>query len=109
MEAQTKGVKPTSHLDPVLSIEDAQGQPLHTCRNPGDDHLRTPGVDDSTPDAFDDLCINDDMNSETKDSKLEVMVPPAASRNLYVHVIDWNQTVQGRKNYRLVVSGATAN
>src|SRR4051812_19072800 len=103
VEAQIRDLKPASKLDPVLSIESDQGEPLHTCRNPGDDHLKKPGIEDQTPNAFDDLCMNDDVAIGTnKQSKLEIVVPQAT--DLYIHVIDWDQTVTGRKNYRLVVS-----
>ena len=106
VQVQTKDLKPASKLDPVVSIEDEKGQPLRTCRNPGDDHLPKPGTDDQTPAAFDDLCINDDAAfGSSKESKLEYM--PEAARDLYIHVIDWNETVIGRKNYRIVLSGAT--
>ena len=107
---ETKNLKPASHLDSLLSIEDAQGEPLHTCRNPGDDHLRKPGIEDQTPNAFDDLCVNDDVaiGSDTQ-SRLEIMVPGYGPRELFMHVIDWNQTIAGRKNYRLVISGASAH
>jgi hypothetical protein len=102
VEVQTNKLQSPSKLDPVLSIEDDQGQPLHTCRTPGDDHLKRPGIQDKTPTAFDDLCISDDIQSlSDKNSKLEIVIP--ANGDLYVHVIDWNQTVEGRKNYRLVV------
>jgi hypothetical protein len=103
IEVQTSKLQSPSKLDPVLSIEDDRGQPLHTCRNPGDDHLKHPGIEDKTPAAFDDLCVSDDiLVGSTKDSKLEIIIP--ATGDLYVHVIDWNQTVGGRKNYRLIVN-----
>jgi hypothetical protein len=103
IEVQTSNMKPSSKLDPVLSIEDEQGEPLQTCRTPGDDHLKRPGIPDPTPTAFDDLCVSDDVAVGTDpSSRLELYVD--APRELFVHVADWNQTVKGRKNYRLVVS-----
>jgi hypothetical protein len=109
VEVQSRHLKPASRLDPVLAIQDQQGQLLQSCRNPGDDHLASPAVSDPTPLAFDDLCINDDVVIGTNlDSRLEFMVPSSASNpfEFYVHVLDWNELVPGRKAYQLTISGA---
>jgi arylsulfatase A-like enzyme len=100
-----------SHLDPVLAIQDSQLEPLRTCRNPGDDHLRPPAVSDRTPAAYDDLCINDDIKPGAQtDSRLELMVPPSSAPEVqvYVHVLEWNILTRGRKNYEIIVNGAAA-
>ncbi len=63
-------------MDPVVSISDRDGVPYRTCRNPGDDYTRTPGLSDATPDAFDDICVNDDIRpGQNTNSRLEIRVP----------------------------------
>lgn len=98
-----------SHLDPVLAIQNAQLEPLRTCRNPGDDHLRAPAISDKTPSAYDDLCINDDVKpGAVTDSSLELLVPPSPHPEveLYVHVLQWNVLTRGREDYEIIVNGA---
>jgi arylsulfatase A-like enzyme len=106
VEVAARALKPASQLDPVLAIQDGHGNPLYTCRNPGDDKL-PPAFADRTPDAFDDLCMNDDSQPGVRDSRLELAVPGSsgAPLQLYVHVLDWKPGNVGRKNYRLTVSG----
>ncbi|HZQ68570.1 MAG TPA: sulfatase [Terriglobales bacterium] len=108
IEIHAKNLKPTSHLDPVLALEDQQGETLRSCRNPGDDRLPRPVVSDPTPNAFDDLCLSDDVSIGTNtDSRLEFLAPASSSQvEVYVHVLDWNQLQGGRKSYQLSVSGA---
>ena len=109
IEIRARRLKPASHLDPVLAIQDVHGEPLRSCRNPGDDHLPPPAISDPTPDAFDDLCLNDDIApGKSTDSRLEFLAPAASSSpvELYVHVLDWNQLEVGRKGYQMSVSGA---
>jgi len=109
VEVRSRHLKPASRLDPVLAIQDGHGQLLQSCRNPGDDHLAFPAVSDPTPLAFDDLCINDDVAIGTNlDSRLEFMASASGSDpvEFYVHVLDWNELVPGRKAYQLMISGA---
>jgi hypothetical protein len=111
IEVKSQGLGNGSRLDPVLAIQDSQFKPLRTCRNPGDDHLRPPAISDKTPAEYDDLCINDDIKPGTQtDSQLELRVPQsnASEVQVYVHVLEWNVLTRGRKNYRIVVSGAVA-
>jgi arylsulfatase A-like enzyme len=107
IEVVAGSLRPSSHLDPVVAIQDAHGDTLRACRNPGDDHLRFPGIADSTPDAFDDLCYNDDSQPGVRDSKLEFSRPAAAgsTAEFYLHVMDWNPGQAGRKNYRIILTG----
>ena len=111
IEIRAKRLKPASHLDPVLAIQDAHGEPLRSCRNPGDDHLPPPAISDPTPDAFDDLCLNDDIApGKSTDSRLEFLAPASSSPvELYVHVLDWNQLEMGRKSYQMSVTGASSS
>lgn len=108
IEIRAKRLQPASHLDPVLAIQDEHGEPLRSCRNPGDDHLPWPAISDPTPDAFDDLCLNDDIAPKSTDSRLEFLAPAASTSpvELYVHVLDWNQLEAGRKSYQVSVTGA---
>jgi hypothetical protein len=105
-----QALRPASEMDPVLAIQDAQGTVLNSCRNPGDDHLKAPAVSDATPEAFDDLCIDDDPRAGIHDPELQFEVPPGTNSpvELYVHVLDWNPGMEKRKNYRLTVSGTMA-
>ena len=102
-------VESSGELDPVLTIENAQGELLQTCRNPGDDRTPPPGVADATPEAFDDVCVNDDAEpGAVHDSKLELRVPsPAGSQvDLYLHIFDWNGRRGENVAYQIAVSGA---
>jgi arylsulfatase A-like enzyme len=96
-----------SSFKPVLSILDASGKLLRTCKAPSDDHIPPPGSPDLTPDAFDDLCIN--TMSANAGANLQIVVP-AESRTpveLYVRVSDWD----GRQipaNYQIVVSSSAS-
>jgi arylsulfatase A-like enzyme len=106
IEVAAHSLKPASLLDAVVAIHDAQGNVLNTCRNPGDDHLGSPAVPDATPEAFDDRCVNDDSRPGMRDPELELVVPGAGGPlELYVHVLDWYPASNGRKNYRLRVTG----
>lgn len=99
----------SKQLDPVIGIEDASGKLYQSCRNPGDDHIPPPGIPDPTPDAFDDLCVNDDnIPGLNTNSKLEILVPgqPGPAVDLYVRVTDWNGYTPASANYQIAVSGA---
>lgn len=93
VEIHAQQILPTIGLDPVIAIVDENGQPFQTCRNPGDDHTPAPGIADPTPDAFDDICVNDDINPGVNtDARLEILVPEGSKSlvELNIHVSDWN-------------------
>lgn len=94
-------------LQPVLAIENADGELLGSCRNASDDQIAYPGVADPTPAAFDDICVNEQLGSEDgMDSGLEILVPgkPASQVDLFVRVYDWNGRMGAGMNYELAVS-----
>lgn len=97
-----------SRLDPVVAITDANGDPFQTCRNPGDDDIQSPGVADPTPDAFDDICMNDDINPGVEtNSRLEILVPGSSGSpvELTVRVSDWNGRADAGMRYQIAVRG----
>jgi arylsulfatase A-like enzyme len=112
VEVQAQRFTPSDGLDPVVTIEDSKSQPLHTCRNPGDDQIRTPGAPDPTPDVFDDICVNDDINSGmTSRSRLQILVPgPKGSPvELRVRVSDWNGQVRSGVPYQIAITRDEGN
>ena len=91
-------------LDPVITIGDSNGLPYQTCRNRGDDNLPAPGISDPTPDAFDDICVNNGIQPKTTQmSDLEILVPgkPGSTTELIVRVGDWNGRKLKSINYRI--------
>lgn len=94
-------------FEPVIEIEGASGELLQTCRNPGDDHIQRPGIPDPTPDAFDDVCMNQVNPSRNRDSMLDLLVPGEAGAlvQLYVRVSDWDGRARTGSNYRIVMTG----
>jgi len=109
VEVQTQLLDPAGSFDPVIAIEGPNRQPLKTCRNPGDDRIQSPGVADPTPDAFDDICVNDDLQpGVTTDSQLEILVPSneASSVELQVRVSDWNGQARSGTHYQIAITGA---
>src|SRR4029077_8652126 len=101
-----KSMKP---LHPVLSIVDAHREAYQTCRNPGDDHTQTPGMADATPDAFDDICVNDDISPGVNtDARLDILVPGADKSNveLNIRVSDWNGLARSQVHYKMQVYDA---
>ncbi|HEY1262944.1 MAG TPA: sulfatase [Terriglobales bacterium] len=97
---------PATQMDPMLSLEDATGKLLESCNDPADDHVRRPGTADSTPDAFDDLCVNDDLSpGESRNSRLQILVPQGpAPVDLYVKVSDWNGAVPENADYQITIN-----
>jgi hypothetical protein len=93
---------------PVLSVFGSDGKLFQTCENPGDDDIEPPGVPDSTPEEFDDLCMSSIVTKGNP--ALEILVP-AASRTpveLYVRVSDWD----GRPlpaGYQIVVNSPASS
>jgi len=104
IEVRARKLNPASPLDPVLAIEDENGKLFETCRNPGDDHIPPPGVADPTPDAFDDVCVNDDLSPGVDmDSNLEIVAPGriGSKVNLFIRVSDWNGAVGPNMRYQI--------
>ena len=98
-------------LDPVIAIVDENGQPYQTCRNPGDDHTPAPGIADPTPDAFDDICVNDDINPGVDTgARLEILVPEGSKPlvELNIRVSDWNGQSGDQLPYQMQVQEAGA-
>ncbi|HVO80644.1 MAG TPA: sulfatase [Terriglobales bacterium] len=108
VEVSAREAGQANAFDPVIEIQRDDGEPLLSCRNPGDDHIPPPGVADPTPDAFDDVCVNDDINPGVdRNSRLDLLVPgEAGSRvQLYVRVSDWEGRGGANMSYHIVVSG----
>ena len=94
-----------SPMDSVIEIVDVNGNRLTTCRNLGTDDGVT-GNNDPTPTAFDDICLNDDIElGVRRDSWLELKVPANAT-TFYVRVLDWTGNARPDFLYSLVVTGA---
>ncbi len=94
-----------SLMDPVLEIVNASGQRLTTCRNQGPDDGVT-GAPDPTPNAFDDICLNDDISlGQNVNSFLELQVPAGAPQTFYIHVGDFTGNARPDMRYNLQVSG----
>jgi hypothetical protein len=97
-----------SAIDPVLEIVNAAGQRLTTCKNPGtDDGIHTnPIVIDPTPNAFDDVCLNDDIDLGVNvNSSLSLQIPPGSPVTFYIHVLDWTGNARPDLRYSLAVTG----
>jgi hypothetical protein len=97
----------SSPLDSVIEVVDANGARFSTCRDAGN-FSGVDGSPDPTPTAFDDVCLNDDLElGVTQDSKLEFQVPSSlgATVTFYVRVLDWGGRARPDFIYDLVVSG----
>lgn len=115
VEILAQRLSPPSPLDPVIQILDAGGTRFTTCRNQGATDGLVPDVPpgtsvDTTPNAFDDLCVNDDIDPGVAlDSKLEFQVPGTSGRQaFFVHVLDARGDARPDFLYDLVLSGASA-
>ncbi len=109
VEVRAQQLAPSIRLDPVIAIMDENGQPYQSCRNPGDDHTPEPGIADPTPDAFDDICVNDDVDPGVNtDARLEIFVPEGGKSlvELNIRVSDWNGQAGGRLPYQMQVQEA---
>lgn len=97
---------PRGPLDPAIEILAADGSRPNVCRNEGTTDGLTPGTVDPTPNAFDDPCVNDDVDPGVNlDSSLEMLVPGAGPQTLYVHVFDVNGNARPDMIYYLLISG----
>jgi len=111
IQVHAQHLVPTNRLDPVIAIVDQNGEPYQSCRNPGDDHTQAPGVADATPDSFDDICVNDDINPGVNtDARLEILVPAGRESQveLNIRVSDWNGQAGGQLPYEMQVLETTA-
>ncbi|MFQ5776656.1 MAG: putative Ig domain-containing protein [Terriglobia bacterium] len=115
VEILAQRLPPPSPLDPVIEILDAGGTRFNTCRNEGTTDGLVPDDPpgnsvDPTPTAFDDPCVNDDIDPGVAlDSKLEFQVPGTAGRQaLFVRVLDSRGDARPDFLYDLVLSGASA-
>jgi hypothetical protein len=96
IEVQPAVSRPMPGVDSVLTVEDENGSILQVCRNREDDHLPAPGISDPTPEAFDDLCVNNHSAPGVEfNSQLEIQVPghSGSPANLYLRITDWNGSV----------------
>jgi hypothetical protein len=92
-------------MDPILEIVNASGQRLTTCRNRGSDDGVT-GAPDPTPNAFDDVCLNDDIAlGQDLNSLLELQVPAGNPQTFYIHVADFTGNARPDMRYNLQISG----
>jgi hypothetical protein len=111
VDVSAQQLAPAVRLDPVIAIVDENGQPYQTCRNPGDDHTPEPGIADPTPDVFDDICVNDDINPGVNtDARLEILVPDGSKSlvELNIRVSDWNGQSGPGLPYQMQVQEAGA-
>ncbi len=85
-----------SPLDSVLEIVDGSGARLSFCG-----HLNALGP------PFNQSCLNDDLNSSTRDSGLSFQAPPesVAPSVVYVHILDFRGTARPDMVYQLSIKG----
>jgi len=109
---------PPSGLDSVVEIQQASGARFSTCREGGDgsttgavsgtfQDVNGDPVTDATPTAFDDPCINDDIDlGVIRDSKMEFQVPGSGTVEFFVRVFDWRGDARPDFLYELTITGA---
>jgi Putative Ig domain len=78
-------------LDSVVELLDESGNRLQSCRAP----------------TYSSICLNDDIDSSTLDSALDLKVSGSANaqRTIYAHVFDWRGDARPDMQYYLNVSG----
>jgi Putative Ig domain len=91
VETSAQRTWPIDPLDSVIEILDQNGTRLSTCTLPG----------------YTSSCLNDDLDTSTKDSALDFKAPGAANTNttFYVHVFDWRGDARPDMLYYLNISG----
>jgi hypothetical protein len=91
VETSAQRTWPIDPLDSVIEILDQNGTRLSSCTLP----------------AFTSSCLNDDLDTSTKDSALDFKAPGAANTNttFYVHVFDWRGDARPDMLYYLNISG----
>lgn len=104
------GLSPPSVLDPVVEIVNAGNVRFpNNCRDPGDNTIVPPSpvIQDATPAAFDDQCVNDDIDlGVTRDSMLEFQVPGAGAVTFFVRVLSFDGNARPDYLYEITISGA---
>ncbi len=81
-----------SVVDPSIEVVNGNGQKFTTCRNPEDDDPTLGDKTDATPYAFDDVCVNDDIETGVNvNSMLWLRVPGASGTvvDVYLHIVDF--------------------
>lgn len=78
-------------LDTVIELLGAGGQRLQTCTQP----------------AYSSPCLNDDIDSTTMNSALDLQTPGSsnAQTTFYLHVFDWRGDARPDMRYSLSISG----
>ena len=78
-------------LDSVIELLNAAGQRLQSCTQP----------------SYSSVCLNDNIDSTTTDSALDLKVPgpSTAQTAFYLHVFDWRGDARPDMQYYLNVSG----
>ncbi len=99
-------------VDPVIEILDGNGQRYKTCRDVADDNpTLTMIVKDTTPAAFDDDCLNDDVDpTVNRSASLQFLVPgaPGTHTTFYAHVFDASGNARPDMTYRIDAYGVDA-
>lgn len=108
LNIQVRAANPKGLFDPVMTIEDASGQMIQTCRNRSDDKIPSPGIADSTPQNFDDMCVSGGFRSTETKSELEILVPgqPGTSTELRVRIDNWNGHRVNTSDYLVTINPA---
>jgi hypothetical protein len=107
VEITSRRLASPTQLDSAIEIVDSSGtRPTTGCRSPDRpfDFVNFV-VNDPTPNAFDDECVNDDIElGVTLDSRLEFR--PQTTGTYYVHIVDLRGDGRPDLNYELTLSGA---
>ncbi|HKZ51834.1 MAG TPA: hypothetical protein VJ085_00990, partial [Candidatus Acidoferrales bacterium] len=112
VEVTARNLVPPTKLDPVVEVVDNSNARFTTCREGGDGSTTgavngVNGNADPTPLAFDDNCINDDIElGFNRDSKLEFLVPGSGPVTFFVRVLDWRGDARPDFLYDITISGA---
>jgi arylsulfatase A-like enzyme len=108
LNIQIRAANPKGLFDPVVTIEDADGQMMQSCRNGSDDKIPLPGIADSTPQSFDDMCVSGGFRSTETKSELEILVPgqPGTSTELRLRIDNWNGHRVNNSDYLVTVNPA---
>jgi hypothetical protein len=95
VETYAQRLYPQSPLDPVIDIVDVNGAQLVNCI----DEVR--GTNNK-------LCVNDDLNSAERDSRLRLQLPGSGTQTVYVRVVDWRGDARPDLEYVIEIEGAAA-
>ena len=108
LNIEVRAANPKGLFDPFITIEDATGRMIQTCRNRSDDDIPLPGIADTTPQSFDDMCVNGGFRSSETKSALEILVPgqPGTSTELHVRIDNWNGRHVNSSDYLVTVNPA---